>query len=324
MAQRSRLGEFERIADFLSFFPRARVPVGPGDDCAVLAPSKEATCITTDAVVDGVHFTREHFRPEDIGHKALAVNLSDLASMGAKPTWFLVAIALPRDFPERELHGLALGMSSLARAHELALVGGNFTAASELSVTITAAGSTLPGQALLRSGARPGDVLFVSGTLGDARQGLEDLRAQRRSACVERQRRPAPRVKLGLLARRYASAALDVSDGLAQDLSHLCTASGVGARVTLAALPTSDALRKHHGASAFEVAWRGGEDYELLLSVRPERAAAFVRACARAGEEVTAIGEITRGPTLEFEGPDGRLLTTPEGFDHFRPPGPRI
>jgi len=133
-------GEFSLIERFLAFFPRARVPVGPGDDCAVLAPTRGALCVTTDAVVEGVHFTRAWFSPEDIGHKALAVNLSDLAAMGATPRWFLCALALPRDFPERELRGLARGMSALAREHRIALVGGNFTSARELSITLTAAG----------------------------------------------------------------------------------------------------------------------------------------------------------------------------------------
>ncbi len=290
------------------------MPLGPGDDCAVLAPTRGALCVTTDAVVEGVHFTREGFSPEDIGHKALAVNLSDLAAMGATPRWFLCALALPRDFPERELLRLARGMSALAREHRISLVGGNFTSARELSITLTAAGE-LQRPALTRGGARPGDLLYVSGTLGDARLGLQQLQAgKRRGAVILRQRRPVPRVALGRLASRFASAGMDVSDGLAQDLGHLCDASGVGAEVELAHLPLSPAVRAALGP---EGALAGGEDYELLLALPPERALAFERACARVAERVTCIGRLTRRRHRVLRDPDGRLIPPPAGFDHF-------
>ena len=312
-----RAGEFSLIQLFLSQFPRARVPVGPGDDCAVLAPSRGPQCITTDAVVQDVHFTREAFSPEDIGHKALAVNLSDLASMGAVPRWFVCALALPRDFPRRELLGLARGMSALARVHGIALVGGNFTSARELSVTITAAGELAPGTPpLTRAGGRPGQVLYVSGSLGEARLGLSQLQAGRkRSAAILRQKRPEPRVELGRLAARFASAALDVSDGLAQDLGHLCEASGVGAVLELERLPMSPAVRAALGP---EGALAGGEDYELLLAVPPERAGAFERACQRVEEPVTRVGRLVPGPVGLVLGEGGRKLRLPAGFDHFR------
>ncbi|SEU25081.1 thiamine-phosphate kinase [Stigmatella erecta] len=308
-------GEFSFIERFLSAFPRARVPLGPGDDCAVLPPYRGQMCVTTDAVVEDVHFTRAHFSPEDIGHKALAVNLSDLAAMGATPRWFVCAVALPRDFPGRELSRLARGMAALARAHRVALVGGNFTSARELSLTLTAAGE-LTRPALTRAGGRPGHRLYVSGTLGEARLGLNLLReGRRRGAALLRQRRPQPRVALGLLASRFASAAMDLSDGLAQDLGHLCEASGVGAEVELSHLPVSPAVRQ---ALGLEGALQGGEDYELLLAVPPARVAAFERACARAGERVTAVGTLTRGRRRVLRDPQGRLIPPPPGFDHFR------
>lgn len=311
-------GEFSFIDQFLGAFPRARVPVGPGDDCAVLAPSRGALCVTTDAVVEDVHFTRAHFSPEDIGHKALAVNLSDLASMGATPRWFLCAIALPRDFPERDLRRIARGMSALAREHRIALVGGNFTSARELSLTITAAGE-LHRPPLTRAGGRPGDLLYMSGTLGEARLGLIQLQAgQRRGPAILRQRRPVPRVALGRLASRFASAAMDVSDGLAQDLGHLLEASRVGAEVELAHLPMSRPVRVALGP---EGALAGGEDYELLLAVPPNRAGAFERACARAGERVTRIGRLTRERRAVLKDSNGRLIAPPSGFDHFRAAG---
>ena len=310
-------GEFTLIDLFLSHFPRARVPVGPGDDCAVLAPPKGAQCLTTDAVVEDVHFTRAWFSPEDIGHKALAVNLSDVASMGAVPRWFLCALALPRDFPRRELSGIARGMSALAREHGILLVGGNFTSARELSLTLTAAGELLPGTApLTRAGGRPGDVLYVSGTLGDARLGLQQLQSGlRRSAAILRQKRPVPRVALGQLAARFASAGMDVSDGLAQDLGHLCAASRVGAELELERLPLSRAVRASLGT---EGALAGGEDYELLLAVPPERTSAFERACLRVGERVTRVGRLTRDRPGHIRDASGRSLRLPAGFDHFR------
>ncbi|MFL5357043.1 thiamine-phosphate kinase [Archangium sp.] len=310
-------GEFTLIDLFLSQFPRARVPVGPGDDCAVLSPSRGAQCITTDAVVEDVHFKRAWYSPEDIGHKALAVNLSDLASMGAVPRWFVCALALPRDYPRRELLGLARGMSALARTHGITLVGGNFTSAREVSVTITAAGELSPGSApLTRAGGRPGDVLYVSGTLGDARLGLQQLLAgQRRSAAILRQKRPVPKVELGRLAARYASAGLDLSDGLAQDLGHLCAASRVGAELELERLPLSRAVRATLGT---EGALAGGEDYELLLAVPPARTSAFERACLRGEEPVTRIGRLTPGAPGHVRDAAGRSLRLPAGFDHFR------
>lgn len=280
-------GEFDLIQRFLACFPRARVPVGPGDDCAVLAPSKRALCVTTDAVVEDVHFTRATFSPADIGHKALAVNLSDLAAMGAVPRWFVCALALPRDFPPRELSALGRGMAALAKAHRISLVGGNFTSAREVSVTLTVTGE-LSHPPLLRTGARPGDLLYVSGTLGDARLGLQQLQAGvRRGAAVKRQRRPEPRIALGQVAARFASAGMDVSDGLAQDLGHLCAASRVGVALDLERLPLSPAVRSALGP---EGALQGGEDYELLLAVPPTRAGVRAGVCPR-----RAGGDARRG-----------------------------
>ncbi len=308
-------GEFSLIERFLSHFPRAKVQVGPGDDCAVLAPGKGAQCVTIDALVEDVHFTRAHFTPEDIGHKALAVNLSDLAAMGARPRWFLCALALPRELPRRALLGLARGMSALAEEHGIALVGGNFTSARELSITITAAGE-LRTSPITRSGGRPGDVLYVSGTLGEARLGLLHLQeGRRRSSAILRQKRPRPRVALGLLAARFASAGLDISDGLAQDLGHLCRASGTGAELGLSLLPLSPAVRAALGPQG---ALAGGEDYELLLAIPPSRTSAFERACGRAGERVTRIGQLTGGPPGLIRELGGRSLRLPAGFDHFR------
>jgi thiamine-monophosphate kinase len=262
-----------------------------------------------------------------VGHKALAVNLSDLASMGATPRWFLCAIAMPRSSGVREVRRLARGMSALARRAGIALAGGNFTSAPQLSITITAAGDARAP--LLRSGGRAGDLLYVSGTLGDARLGLDP----RHPGAARRQRRPEPRLALGQLAARYASACIDLSDGLAQDLGHLCRASSRGATLQLARLPLSTDLVRafptRRAAAGFALA--GGEDYELLLAIPPARARAFEQACARASPRVTRVTCIG---ALTGDRPPGQLhvlwesepVDVPRGFDHFRrtsraPPG---
>ena len=309
--------EFELIDRFVRLFPRAggTVRLGPGDDCAVIHPTGEL-CVTTDQVVEDRHFTRAGFSPEDIGHKALAVNLSDLAAMGARPRWFLCAIAMPKDTDPAYLLRLGRGMAALARRSKIALAGGNFTAARELSIAITAAGEVPTGAALRRDGARAGDLLYVSGELGAARWGLEQMLAGKARAHL-RQRRPVPRIALGLIARRYATAAIDLSDGLGQDLGHLCARSRVGAEVSLAELPVAREVARAKGAGAAWFAAQGGEDYELLLAVPPVRARAFERACERAGEQVRCIGQLTRARKVRFLDASGRAAEAPKGHDHF-------
>jgi thiamine-monophosphate kinase len=309
--------EFKLIRLFLSHFPEAHVLVGPGDDCAVLAPLRGAQCITTDAVVEDVHFSRSWFSFQDIGHKALAVNLSDLAAMGAVPRWFVCALTLPPDFAPREMVGLARGMSPLAREHGITLIGGNCSSSRVLSVTLTAGGELLPDTPpITRSGGRPGDVLYVSGWLGEARLGLQQLQVGwHNSTPIRRQKRPVPKVALGQLAARFASAGLDVSDGLAQDLTHLCNASAVSAELDVESLPVSRAVRAAFG---IEGGLAGGEDYELLLAVPPERTSDFEQACAQAGELVTRIGRLIPGKPGQIRDAAGRKLRLPAGFDHFR------
>jgi thiamine-monophosphate kinase len=270
-------------------------------------------------VVEDVHFTRPGFSYEDIGHKALAVNLSDLASMGAKPAWFVCALELPKPLPRASLLAMAHGMSALAQAHGIALVGGNLTSAKQLAITITAAGEVTGGRALERQG-RPGDLLYVSGTLGEARLGLKLLtRGGGPKALTLRQRRPVPRLALGLLARRFARGAIDVSDGLAQDLGHLCAASGLGATVELSRVPVAPAVRAHARSEKEALDWAlgGGEDYELLLAVPKASAAAFERSCGRAGEQVTCIGELTGAQGLKLRAASGATVAPPPGFNHF-------
>ena len=294
-----RAGEFELINAFVSALPHRRPPWGPGDDAAVLPPSRVSVCLTTDAVVEDIHFTRPFFSLPDIGHKALAVNLSDLAAMGARPTWWLCALGLPKTFSRANVLSLARGMAPLARQHQLTLIGGNITASPVLTLTLTLAGEAK--RPLLRSGARVGDLLFVTGTLGAAVAG----RTLRTRSLVTAQKRPHPQVKLGLLAARWATAAIDVSDGLLADLGHLCAASGVGANLNSAALPLHAALRR--SPMALEWALTGGEDYQLLITLPPRHA-------SRLGPGFTSIGEIRKGRTVLL---DGKKVPS-KGFDHFR------
>ncbi len=299
------------------------MPVGIGDDGAVLRCGPGPLCVTTDAVVEGVHFRRADGPLEDVGHKALAVNLSDLAAMGARPRWFLCALAAP-SLTSFEARALGRGMAALAKRFSTALVGGNVTRASELSLTLTVAG-TLVAAPLLRSMGKAGDRLYVSGTLGGARLGLHSLRSRgrrgRHPAAERRQRRPEPRVALGVLSAGYASAAIDISDGFVQDVGRLLAASGVGADVEAARIPVDPEVRRAFGGPrpALRAALIGGEDYELVLAVPKGRASAFERACARAGEAVTAIGSLVPGRGLHLLDEQGRRLRLRlSGFDHFR------
>jgi thiamine-monophosphate kinase len=310
--------EFILIQRFVSAFDVPPPPAGPGDDSAIIRARRTDLCVTTDAVVEDVHFTLGRFSFEDVGYKALAVNLSDLAAMGAKPRWFLCALALPRALCGGVFR-IAKAMSQLARASGATLIGGNVSAARQLSITITAIGEVERGRALTRSGAKAGDLLYVSGTLGDARLGLDLLRRGIRSAAARRQLRPEPRVALGRICAGYARAAIDISDGFAQDLAQLCQASRVGAQVEVAALPISAELRRRAQSSERATTWaiQGGEDYELLIAVPPARAAAFERRCVAAGERVSQVGELTAGTQLRFLSADGTTIAPPRGFDHF-------
>lgn len=314
------MNEFELIDAFVAAFDAPPAPFGPGDDCAVLPPARATTCVTTDALVEGVHFTRRHFRFEDVGHKALAVNLSDLAAMGARPTWALCALGLPDDVTARDVKAVARGMAALARVHGVSLVGGNVTRSRQLTVTVTVAGEVPSGRApLLRSGARPGDVVYASGFLGDAAAGLHLSSTRARHvprALADAQRRPRPHLAWALAAAPYANAAIDVSDGLLQDLGHLCRASGVGADLDAEALPLSPALR---AAVAPELARRfaltGGEDYVLLVTVAERRAEAFERAMARRRLDAWRLGRISSVGGLRV---DGRPVHGALGFQHRR------
>ena len=304
--------EFEKIGHFVSLFSSPPSPEGPGDDACVLPPKRGKLCLTTDALVEGVHFSQKHFSLADIGHKALAVNLSDMAAMGAAPDFWLCALGLPPGFCGRRLKALARGMLPLAQRHGLRLVGGNITASPVLSLTLTLGGWA--SKPLLRQGARPGDKLYVLGTLGEAAAGLwamqRALRVPRRF--LEAQRRPTPWVEAARALAPYVHAAVDVSDGLLQDLGHLCLASGLGARLEGAALPIPPRLKHRFPEQALPFALRGGEDYALLLAMAPSKARRVEREFTTRAWPLSCVGSFIHSAGIWL---DGRRVS-PQGHQH--------
>ena len=322
------LGEFDLIARFFTRpVPTGRddIALAVGDDCALLeSDAGEQWAVSTDTLVESVHFLPS-VDPSALGHKALAVNLSDLAACGAEPRCFFVALALPK-VDEAWLAAFSGGMFALADAHRCVLAGGDTTRSPQgVIVTVTVMGRVPRGQALLRSGARSGDDVWVSGTLGAAAFGLAlrqsgtPVPAEVRVA-IERLERPQPQVGLGLALRGVATAAIDISDGLLGDLGHIMERSAVGARVEWNRIPCSDALRGQAEADQRRFALAGGDDYELLFTAPACRRGEVERVAAGAGVAVTCIGEVTSTGRLELVDADGRPMdTAPRAFDHFRP-----
>jgi thiamine-monophosphate kinase len=316
----------------------AWLQVGIGDDAAVVEPERNRLeVLSVDALVDGVHFDRAFSPPEAIGHRALAVNLSDLAAMGATPRMALLSMALPSAFPLADFDRIADGLAALAAATSTHIVGGNLTRTpGPLTIEVTVVGTVKPRRALTRTGARPGDELYVTGTIGAARAGLEILRAahptpihQRHAAyesCVARYQRPSARLRVGaLLARnRAASACVDLSDGLADAARQIADASGVGVAILADSVPVDPGARawfESRGVDPERSALEAGDDYELLFAVRP-RLRRRLGAIARLFDvPVTRVGACTaeRGATLVRPGDDGpRAIELPRGYGHFK------
>jgi thiamine-monophosphate kinase len=285
-----------------------RVTIGPGSDCAAVKVARGQQLVsTTDALVEGVHFDWRWFSGAQVGHKALAVNLSDLAAAGATPRWFLCALGIPSGQASRAA-GIARGMARLAQLHGCALIGGNVSAANEWSITITALGEAPKPRS--RIGVRPGDALVVCGQLGNAATGLRALRSGSGAspAALRAQRTPSPLIEAGLLARGLATAAIDVSDGFLRDLQRLCKASSVGAEVDCDALPIGR-------AATLEDALSGGEDYALLFSVPQRRLPALHEAV-----QCFEVGRFSREPGVRLiEHSRPRALPKSLGFDHLQP-----
>ncbi|MBF6568156.1 MAG: thiamine-phosphate kinase [Candidatus Binataceae bacterium] len=305
--------------------PRSRTILGPGDDCAILAPIKHPVLVTVDSMVEGVHFRIPWFSAPVLGRKALAVNLSDIAAAGGWPLACVINLAIRPGIDQRFLAQLYVGLRQAASEADLDIVGGNITRSPALAITITLIGE-VRRSALRRDTARHGDEIFVTGSIGDAALGLKILdrklkaRGAHRHFLVDRFRDPTPRLRAGqaLAGLPSAPAAIDVSDGLCQDLGHILDRSGVGAELDADAIPLSDAYRAVFGDDP-SVALSSGEDYELLFCMRPGSSAATLT--RRLGVAVHRIGGIVRGkPEIKFTGQSAPILKSPgiAGFDQLR------
>ena len=315
------MGEFELIERYFKR-PARRNPLGVGDDCALLLPAPGMQlAISTDMLVEGRHFlsTVDPFR---LGHKALAVNLSDLAACGASPLAFSLALSLAR-VDEEWLAGFSRGLFALADSHACELVGGD-TTQGPLNICITVFGEVPTGSALLRSGAHAGDDIYVSGSIGDARLALEVFRGR---LCVPaavfeaargRLEQPTPRLALGVALRGIATSAIDISDGLAGDLGHVLEQSGVGARIDSVAVMGLLAAPSLAHETVLDLVLSGGDDYELVFTA-PRSARDAVQAAAKvAATPVTRIGAIEAEPGLRLVDANGALLERRfASFDHF-------
>ncbi len=320
------LGEFDLIDRFFSRPAASRTDVilGVGDDAALLRlPPHTELVAAVDTLVAGRHFPH-HCAPRSIGHRALAVNLSDLAAMGATPAWATLALTLPRA-DAGWLGGFSAGLLDLARIHDVALVGGD-TTAGPLTISVQILGHVAAGTALRRGGARAGDLLAVTGTLGDSGAGLA-LATDRlvahdpvaATALIERFDYPTPRVEFGAAARGVASAAMDISDGLAGDLPKFARASGLAAHVDVGRLPLSPALQSVVApAQAREWALAAGDDYELLLAVAPQRRDELEAVARRLALNFAVIGELRPGNGVHWTHDGAPFAAPSHGFDHFR------
>ena len=314
--------EFALIA---KYFTRATpdAVLGVGDDCALLAPTPGMQlAVSSDMLLEGRHFSPQD-SPAGIGHKSLAVNLSDLAAMGATPRWATLAIALPEE-NDAWLTAFARGFFRLADLHGIELVGGDTTRGA-LTLSITVMGEVPPGQALRRDGAQAGDDIWVSGVLGSAalalayRQGRLFMEQIDAAKVLPALYLPTPRVTLGIALRGLAHSAIDVSDGLLADLGHILERSGVGARLEFGALPTLPVVQSYlHETVARDCVLAGGDDYELCFTAPAGRRDAIHAAAAGANVTVTRIGQITAEPGLSVIAADGKLLAYDKtGYDHF-------
>lgn len=318
------MGEFDLIERFFKRPPK-RVDVGIGDDCAVWSPrAGHQLAFSADMLIEGRHFLSS-IDPARLGHKALAVNLSDLAACGATPQAFLLSLSLPRA-DESWLAGFSQGLFELADAHGCELIGGD-TTQGPLNIAITVMGEVPAGQSLLRSGAQVGDDLYVSGHLGDARLALEVFRGtvslpqSAFNVARLRMETPTPRVALGQSLRGIAHAMADVSDGLLGDLGHILKASKVGASINLPAVAALMQTAQHWSCPAelaLSCVLSGGDDYELVFCAPASASASVYAAAERSGTRVTRIGCITETPTLVLLDADGQLVPAVfHSFDHF-------
>lgn len=292
------------------------VRCGIGDDAAIVAvPPGMELALGMDTLVEGIHFLSET-SPEDIGYKSLAVNLSDMAAVGAEPRWISLSLTLPES-DESWLQQFMTGFTGLARQYSLSLVGGDLSR-GPLTITIQVHGWIPAGQAIYRHGARPHDLVYVSGTLGDAGLALELLQTgtevENLQEILQRLNRPEPRVELGMALRGIASSSIDISDGLLSDLGHILTASHVAARINVHDLPVSSALKRYHDTIGFAIA--AGDDYELCFTAPPGEKHTLEKLAQRF--PLTCIGEIIEGEGIQWRQQDGtEYRPSRQAYSHF-------
>ncbi|MGE0565157.1 MAG: thiamine-phosphate kinase [Pseudolabrys sp.] len=321
-------GEDRLIARFFKPIAKAPGALALTDDAAFIAPPPGCDIVLkTDAIVGGMHFFADD--PADfVARKALRVNLSDLASKGARPLGFLLSLALPKEIDEAWLAAFADGLKADADGYDCPLYGGDTDrTVGPVVISVSMIGTVPAGTMVRRAGASAGDRVFVSGTIGDAALGLviqkdatRHVSPAARDHLIARYRLPQPRNVLAEAVRLHASAAMDISDGLAGDLAKLCRVSGVGARIESAKVPLSDAAREliDGDAALLETAFTGGDDYEVICTVAPDKVSSFEKAAAQAGVPVHDIGEIVAGAGAVIFGPDAKPMALRQvSFSHF-------
>jgi thiamine-monophosphate kinase len=325
----SRLGEFGLIDAIRRTAPTGKgVRIGIGDDCAWVEHATGSSLITADLLIEGIHFDLRWTSLDALGHKSLAVNLSDIAAMGGAPKYVILSLGIPGKFDSTKIAAFYRGFNRLARRSGVALVGGDTNLAESLIISVCLIGDP-PARPVRRSGASIGDDIYVTGTLGDAALGLRFLRkrtANLRSVAVSRLLRrhhlPTPRLSLGhsLAELQLATAMIDLSDGLLQDLGHICHASGVGAEIRQERLPLSRAFRRLAGQESAGLALSGGEDYELLFCARPSRRERIGKLSARQRLRISRIGRVvgkTHGVTV-LDRSARPVEVDLKGHDHFK------
>jgi thiamine-monophosphate kinase len=324
----SEIGEFGLIKGIAMIAGKGEgVVMGIGDDAAVLTPSPgKVLLVTTDCLIEGVHFTLELTDFQSLGRKALAVNLSDIGGCGGAPTAFLVSLSLPPETDVASVRALYKGMMEQARTFGVSLVGGDTSSGEKLMISITLIGEADEKNVVYRKGAKEGDRIFVTGQLGDSALGLNMLKkGVKEGDPVQRHLDPIPRVKEGgeIARRGLATAMIDISDGLIADLGHILEESDVGAQVYLAQLPLSAAYREHvntYFKSPYLLALAGGEDYELLFTAPEDQTEALKTLAEEVGTPITQIGEIVDvAAGVTIVGPDGKKVPVEQrGHDHFK------
>ncbi|MFZ2315835.1 MAG: thiamine-phosphate kinase [Gammaproteobacteria bacterium] len=322
MNKNSKMGEFSLIENYFKqkTIARSDVVMGIGDDGALLkAPKEQLLVFSMDSLVEGVHFLPK-INAYDIGFKSLAVNLSDLAAMGAEPAWLTLALTMP-SIDINWINGFTEGLFFLANQFNMQLIGGDTTRGS-LTITIQAHGFVPPQQALCRQGAKAGDKIYVSGTLGDAGLGLKAalgtfvLPEEAHQYVLQRLHRPIPQIKLGMLLRGLASSAIDISDGLLADLGHILEASCVGAEIWTEQIPLSRVLKEHCTQNeTMKLALTAGDDYELCFTVPPQEESKLVARLKEEQISCCCIGEIKESLGMHLLGYSGSL--SEYGFQHF-------